>query len=71
MIERILERAKAIFKFTIKLVAVLLVLTALYSFNLFMMKPFSVDHFLGKELILDLIESPEELTYVGILDKFD
>jgi uncharacterized protein (DUF885 family) len=36
-----------------------------------MMKPFSVDHFLGKELILDLIESPEELTYVGILDRFD
>jgi len=71
MIERILERAKAIFKFTIKLFAVLLVLTALYSFNLFMMKPFSVDHFLSKELILDLIESPEELTYVGILDRFD
>ena len=71
MIERILERAKAIFKFTIKLVAVLLVLTALYSFNLFMMKPFSIDHFLSKELILDLIESPEELTYVGILDRFD
>ena len=71
MIKRILERAKTIFKLTIKLVAVLLVLTALYSFNLFMMKPFSVDHFLGKELILDLIESPEELTYVGILDRFD
>jgi uncharacterized protein (DUF885 family) len=35
------------------------------------MKPFSVDHFLSKELILDLIESPEELTYVGILDRFD
>ena len=71
MIKRILERAKTIFKLTIKLVAVLLVVTVLYSFNLFMMKPFSVDHFLGKELILDLIESPEELTYVGILDKFD
>ena len=71
MIKRILERAKTIFKLTIKLVAVLLVLTALYSFNLFMMKPFSVDHYLGKELILDLIESPEELTYVGILDRFD
>ena len=36
-----------------------------------MMKPFSVDHFLSKELILDLIESPEELTYLGILDRFD
>ena len=71
MIKHILERAKTIFKLTIKLVAVLLVLTALYSFNLFMMKPFSVDHFLSKELILDLIESPEELTYVGILDRFD
>ena len=71
MIKHILERAKTIFKFAIKLVAVLLALTALYSFNLFMMKPFSVDHFLSKELILDLIESPEELTYVGILDRFD
>ena len=71
MIKRILERAKTIFKLTIKLVAVLLVVTALYSFNLFMMKPFSVDHYLGKELIIDLIESPEELTYVGILDRFD
>ena len=71
MIKRILERSKTIFKFAIKLVAVLLALTALYSFNLFMMKPFSVDHFLSKELILDLIESPEELTYVGILDRFD
>ena len=71
MIKRILERAKTIFKLTIKLVAVLLVVTVLYSFNLFMMKPFSIDHYLGKELILDLIESPEELTYVGILDKFD
>jgi uncharacterized protein (DUF885 family) len=71
MIKRILERAKTIFKFTIKLVAILLIVAALYSFNLFMMKPFSIDHYLGKELILDLIESPEELTYVGILDKFD
>ena len=35
------------------------------------MKPFSIDHYLGKELVLDLTGSPEELTYVGILDRFN
>ena len=35
------------------------------------MKPVSIDHYLGKELILDLTGSPEELTYVGVLDRFN
>ena len=35
------------------------------------MKPVSIDHYLGKELVLDLTGSPEELTYVGILDRFN
>ena len=35
------------------------------------MKPFSIDHYLGKELVLDLTGSPEVLTYVGILDRFN
>jgi len=35
------------------------------------MKPFSIDHFLGKELVVDLIDSPEALTYIGIFDRFN
>ena len=35
------------------------------------MKPVSIDHYLGKELVMDLTGSPEELTYVGILDRFN
>ena len=46
-------------------------IASLYLFNLFFMKPVSIDHYLGKELVLDLTGSPEELTYVGILDRFN
>ena len=35
------------------------------------MKPVSIDHYLGKELVMNLTDSPEELTYVGILDRFN
>ena len=62
---------KKILKYTGKLIAVSLGIASLYLFNLFFMKPFSIDHYLGKELVLDLTGSPEELTYVGILDRFN
>ena len=62
---------KKILKHTGKLIAVSLGIASLYLFNLFFMKPFSIDHYLGKELVLDLTGSPEELTYVGILDRFN
>ena len=62
---------KKILKHTLKLIAVTLVIASLYLFNLFFMKPVSIDHYLGKELVLDLTGSPEELTYVGILDRFN
>ena len=64
MIKKILKQAG-------KLIAVILGIASLYLFNLFFMKPFSIDHYLGKELVLDLTGSPEELTYVGILDRFN
>ena len=62
---------KKILKHTGKLIAVSLGIASLYLINLFFMKPFSIDHYLGKELVLDLTGSPEELTYVGILDRFN
>ena len=62
---------KKILKHTGRLIAVTLAITSLYLINLFFMKPVSIDHYLGKELILDLTGSPEELTYVGVLDRFN
>ena len=35
------------------------------------MRPWSIDHFLAKELILDAIDSPESLTYLGVVDDFN
>ena len=42
-----------------------------YLGNLFFFKPFSLDHYLAKELILEMLDSPESLTYLGIVDRFN
>ena len=39
--------------------------------NLFLMKPYSIDHYLTKELTLSLLDSPEFMTYIGIFDPFN
>jgi uncharacterized protein (DUF885 family) len=44
---------------------------SLYLFNLFFMKPASIDHYLGKEVLVDLVSSPEYMTYMGIFDSFN
>ena len=62
---------KKILKYFKRFLVLVVGMSSLYLVNLFLMKPVSIDHFLGKELILDLIESPEALTYVGILDRFN
>ena len=46
-------------------------LSSLYLVNLFFMKPISIDHFLGKEFLTGLADSPESMTYVGIFDQFN
>ena len=48
-----------------------LMLFSIYLFNLFYMKPVSIDHYLGKEIIKDLTSSPEYMTYLGNLDDLD
>ena len=45
--------------------------SSLYLFNLFFMKPASIDHYLGKEVLVDLVSSPEYMTYMGIFDSFN
>ena len=43
-------------------------LVSLYLVNLFYMKPASIDHYLAKEVITDLVDSPEAMTYMGVFD---
>ncbi|MDA0900491.1 MAG: DUF885 domain-containing protein [Proteobacteria bacterium] len=44
-------------------------LVSIYAINLFLMKPYSMDHYLAKELITSLFESPETMTYMGLFDR--
>ena len=46
-------------------------LIIIFFINLFYMKPISLDHFLNKEISLELIRSPEYMTYVGVFDRFN
>ena len=62
---------KKILKLTARLLGIVVALFSIYLANLFLMKPYSIDHYLGKELVLGLVDSPEALTYVGILDRFN
>ncbi len=64
MIDKILKFLKSTF-------IVFMVVTGAYFINLFFMKPASIDHFLGKELMLGLVDSPEALTYIGIFDQYN
>ena len=62
-------------KRTFKAIGMLLIfgvsLSSLYLINLFLMKPVSIDHFLGKEFLTGLADSPESMTYIGIFDRFN
>jgi len=60
-----------VLKFFKYLFLVVFVPVTLYLSNLFLMKPYSIDHYLGKELVMGLMDSPEELTYIGIFDNFN
>ena len=64
MIKKILKAVKNLF-------ILVLGLLSLYLVNLFFMKPFSIDHYLGKELVMSLLDSPEALTYIGVFDRFN
>ena len=48
-----------------------LAIISLYMINLFAMKPYSIDHYLAKELTMGLLDSPEYMTYIGIFDKYN
>ena len=62
---------KKLFKYIGYTVLTSLSFISLYFANLFFMKPYSLDHYLAKELIMDLLESPEFMTYIGIFDPYN
>ena len=68
MIKKLIERAIKIFIY-----AFLIAFTgaSLYLAILFLMKLYSIDHYLAKELVIGLADSPEALTYIGIFDNFN
>ena len=61
-------------KITIRYIGYLLflglIITSLYFMNLFSKRPLSIDHYLAKELIIDVLDSPEYMTYLGIFDDY-
>ena len=62
---------KKLFKGFVYSVGLLLIVCIFYLGNLLLFKPFSLDHYLAKELILEMIDSPESLTYLGVVDRFN
>ena len=64
MIKRFFKAIGLIFVFGISL-------GSLYLVNLFLMKPISIDHYLGKEVVLGLFDSPESMTYMGVFDEYN
>lgn len=61
-------------KITIRYIGYLLFLglmiISLYFMNLFSKRPLSIDHYLAKELIIGVLDSPEYMTYLGIFDGY-
>ena len=72
---KIVDSFKAFIKSAIKVFKYLFLAVftsaTLYFANLFLMKPYSIDHYLTKELFMGLADSPEALTYIGIFDNFN
>ena len=62
---------KKLLKFVGYIVVSGLTVISLYLVNLFLMKPYSIDHYLAKELTMGLLESPEYMTYIGIFDPYN
>ena len=62
---------KKLLKYVGYLVLSGLAVASLYLANLFFMKPYSIDHYLAKELVMGLLEAPEFMTYIGIFDSYN
>ena len=61
---------KITFRYATYLIFFGVIITSLYLMNLFSKKPYSLDHFLAKELVINVFDSPEYMTYLGIFDNY-
>jgi len=59
---------KTFFKYFGAAFGIAFLVCSIYVVNLFSSKPFSLDHYLAKELMVSLFDSPEYLTYIGAFD---
>ena len=50
--------------------AIIFISSCLYIMNLYSQKPISIDHFLAKDLIERITDSPEFMTNLGVFDNF-
>ena len=57
-------------KILILITIIFVTLVTTYALKLLFFKPFSFNHFLTRQLVCDALESPEYLTYIGILEKY-
>ena len=62
---------RMILKWTLRGLFGLILVACLYIGNLFSDRPLSLNHFLEKELLTQLFESPEVMTSVGLFDDFN
>ena len=58
-------------KFSAYTVLLGLIIGGLYLANLFLMRPVSLDHYLAKNLVVDMFDSPETITHLGLVDRFN
>ncbi len=52
------------------LLTVIFISSCLYLMNLYSQKPVSIDHYLAKDLIKKITDSPEYMTNLGVFDNF-
>ena len=57
-------------KIPIYLLIILLTLLTIYVSKLIFFKPFSFNHFLTRQFVFNTLDSPESLTYIGLLEKY-
>ena len=52
------------------LLTVIFISSCLYLMNLYSQKPVSIDHYLAKDLVKKITDSPEYMTNLGVFDNF-
>ena len=57
-------------KILIPIIIIFITLFCIYVLKLIFFKPFSFNHFLARQFIVNTLNSPESLTYIGLFEKY-